>query len=218
MKIGVIGDKVNLSECVSKFTDHEVHLMEINEMTRQENNPDLLFHFTIEDNSEDLESLNSLKTPFIFLNTVKVSLAELTYVHGKLASNIYGFNGLPGFFDRPLLEVTSQGKISQLEEFFFKLGIDFLEVADRVGMVTPRVVAMIINEAFYTVQEGTATKQDIDLGMKLGTNYPYGPFEWLERIGVSHIYELLEALYEDTKDGRYRICPLLKREYLLLSE
>ncbi|MEM9857324.1 MAG: 3-hydroxyacyl-CoA dehydrogenase family protein [Bacteroidota bacterium] len=218
MKIGVIGDKVNLSECVSKFTDHEVHLMEINEMARQENNPDLLFHFTIEDNPEDLESLNSLKTPFIFLNTVKVSLAELTYVHGKLASNIYGFNGLPGFFDRPLLEVTSQGKASLLEELFFKLGIDFLEVADRVGMVTPRVVAMIINEAFYTVQEGTATKQDIDLGMKLGTNYPYGPFEWLERIGVSHIYELLEALYEDTKDPRYKICPLLKREYLLLSE
>ncbi|MEM9298321.1 MAG: 3-hydroxyacyl-CoA dehydrogenase family protein [Bacteroidota bacterium] len=97
------------------------------------------------------------------------------------------------------------------------LGVDYLEVADRVGMVTPRVIAMIINEAFYTLQEGTATKEDIDLGMKLGTNYPYGPFEWMEKIGVQNVYELLESLFEDTKDQRYKISPLLKRDYLISS-
>jgi 3-hydroxybutyryl-CoA dehydrogenase len=73
---------------------------------------------------------------------------------------------------------------------------------------------MIINEAFYTVQEGTATRQDIDLAMKLGTNYPYGPFEWCERIGIRHVYELLQAMYDDTRDERYKVCPLLKKEYL----
>jgi len=88
-------------------------------------------------------------------------------------------------------------------------------VEDRVGMVTPRVICMIINEAYYTTMEGTATKEDIDLAMKLGTNYPFGPFEWALNIGVENVFELLEALYEDTKDDRYRICPLLKKEYLL---
>jgi 3-hydroxybutyryl-CoA dehydrogenase len=73
---------------------------------------------------------------------------------------------------------------------------------------------MIINEAYYTVQEGTASREDIDLAMKLGTNYPYGPFEWCQRIGIKYIFELLTAVYEDTKDERYRICPLLKKEYL----
>jgi 3-hydroxybutyryl-CoA dehydrogenase len=73
---------------------------------------------------------------------------------------------------------------------------------------------MIINEAYYTVQEGTATRADIDLAMKLGTNYPYGPFEWCERIGLEHVYHLLEAVYDDTKDERYKIAPLLKKEYL----
>jgi 3-hydroxybutyryl-CoA dehydrogenase len=64
------------------------------------------------------------------------------------------------------------------------------------------------------VQEGTATRDDIDMAMKSGTNYPYGPFEWSRRIGIRHVYELLEAVYEDTKDERYKICALLKKEYL----
>ena len=98
-----------------------------------------------------------------------------------------------------------------------ELGTDYLIVDDRVGLVTPRIICMIINEAYYTVQEGTATKADIDAGMKLGTNYPFGPFEWCAKIGVDHVYELLEAVYEDTKDERYKICPLLKKEYLLYS-
>ena len=56
--------------------------------------------------------------------------------------------------------------------------------------------------------------EDIDQGMKLGTNYPHGPFEWCEKIGIRNVYELLEALYEDTKEERYKICPALKKAYL----
>jgi 3-hydroxybutyryl-CoA dehydrogenase len=73
---------------------------------------------------------------------------------------------------------------------------------------------MVINEAYYTLQEKTATTADIDLAMKLGTNYPYGPFEWAARIGLENIYQLLQAVYADTQDERYRICPLLKKTYL----
>ena len=103
----------------------------------------------------------------------------------------------------------------RLNSIMKDLGSDFLVVDDRVGLVTPRVICMIINEAYYTVQEGTASREDIDIAMKLGTNYPFGPFEWCQRIGVRHVYELLEAVYDDTKDERYKICPLLKKEYLL---
>jgi len=81
-------------------------------------------------------------------------------------------------------------------------------------MVTPRIIFMIINEACYTLQERTATIQDIDLGMKLGTNYPLGPFEWADKIGIKNVYETLLAVYEDTKDERYKICSLLKTMYL----
>ena len=71
---------------------------------------------------------------------------------------------------------------------------------------------MIINEAYYTVEEGTATREDVDMAMKLGTNYPFGPFEWCERIGSKNVCGLLDAVYEDTKDERYSICRLLRDE------
>jgi 3-hydroxybutyryl-CoA dehydrogenase len=117
---------------------------------------------------------------------------------------------------RTLLEVSllHPETLPLLENLCKQLNTEYILVEDRVGMVTPRVISMIINEAYYTVQEGTATREDIDLAMKLGTNYPYGPFEWCEKIGVRNIYELLEAVYNDTKDERYKICPLLKKEYL----
>jgi 3-hydroxybutyryl-CoA dehydrogenase len=81
-------------------------------------------------------------------------------------------------------------------------------------MVTPRVICMIINEACYTLQEGTASLVDIDTSMKLGTNYPLGPFEWADKIGIQHVYQILDSVYNDTKDERYKICSLLKTHYL----
>jgi 3-hydroxybutyryl-CoA dehydrogenase len=53
---------------------------------------------------------------------------------------------------------------------------------------------MMINEAFIALNEGVSTKEEIDIAMKLGTNYPYGPFEWSEKIGVEKIKSLLEKL------------------------
>jgi 3-hydroxybutyryl-CoA dehydrogenase len=50
--------------------------------------------------------------------------------------------------------------------------------------------------------------------MKLGTNYPLGPFEWAKKIGIENVYLVLDSVYKDTKDERYKICPLLKKEYL----
>ena len=73
---------------------------------------------------------------------------------------------------------------------------------------------MIINEAFYTVQEGTAVAKDIDTAMKLGTNYPKGPFEFLKLMGIKNVYNALNAVYNDTHDERYKVCALLKNSYL----
>ncbi|WP_234996911.1 3-hydroxyacyl-CoA dehydrogenase family protein [Hymenobacter roseosalivarius] len=118
--------------------------------------------------------------------------------------------------NRPLLEVSSPNpeNAPQLAETCAALGTDYRVVQDRVGLVTPRVICMIINEACYTLQEGTASIQDIDKSMKLGTRYPRGPFEWANLIGVSRVYEVLKALWEDTHEERYKVCPLLKSMYL----
>lgn len=130
--------------------------------------------------------------------------------------HLYGFCGLPTLINRPLLEVSlhDEADRQKLAETCAALGTDYRVVADRVGLVTPRVICQIINEACFTVQEGTATMQDVDLGMKLGTSYPRGPFAWANAIGVERVYAVLEAMWHDTHDERYKVCPLLKRQAL----
>ena len=71
---------------------------------------------------------------------------------------------------------------------------------------------MIINEAYYALEENVSTKQQIDIAMKLGTNYPYGPFEWGEKIGIEKIYLLLKKLSAQNK--RYTISHSLEQETL----
>jgi 3-hydroxybutyryl-CoA dehydrogenase len=152
-----------------------------------------------------------------FLNTSLVSLLELsTEVKNQIHCTLFGFCGLPTFLNRELLEISLRREedSTELQRICKLLQTDFVVVVDRVGLVTPRVICMIINEAFYTVQEGTASKKDIDIAMKLGTNYPLGPFEWAKKIGIENVYLVLDSVYKDTKDERYKICPLLKKEYL----
>jgi 3-hydroxybutyryl-CoA dehydrogenase len=153
----------------------------------------------------------------VFCHTVTTCLAGLLHQTGLVPGFLLlGFNGWPGMIGREYLEVAlwNQADKSRLAEVCQQLASPYLLVDDRVGLVTPRIVSMIINEAFYTCQEGTASEADIDLAMKLGTNYPFGPFEWAEKIGISQVYQLLDAVYQDTRDERYKICPALKREYL----
>lgn len=177
---------------------------------------DLVFDFMVADQPEQMEFYLEVEGLTVFVNAPKISLGEIAYFQEDMRCQLFGFNGLPTFLERELLEVSclnakDEPKLNSICE---ALGTDFELVGDRVGMVTPRIIFMIINEAYYTLQEGTATKADIDQGMKLGTNYPHGPFEWCELIGLDHVYETLEALYEDTKEERYKICPLLKQAYL----
>ena len=154
----------------------------------------------------------------VFIEILKDSLSALQWeaVNGPSVAARFGFCGLPTLLNRSLLEVSLSRETDRekLAETCAALGTDYRVVADRVGLVTPRVVCMIINEACYTVQEGTATMPAVDLGMQLGTNYPRGPFAWANAIGVVRVYAVLEALWHDTHEERYKSCPLLKRQAL----
>jgi 3-hydroxybutyryl-CoA dehydrogenase len=177
-------------------------------------------------NSDVILNFGSVWTWRIFNQTGKIvfveasaeSLSEAVYQNEneEPKATLFGFCGLPTFLNRPLLEVSlfNLENAPQLAEICAALGTDYRVVQDRVGLVTPRVVCMIINEACYTLQEGTASIHDIDKSMKLGTSYPRGPFEWANLIGVSRVYEVLEAMWQDTHEERYKVCPLLKNMYL----
>jgi 3-hydroxybutyryl-CoA dehydrogenase len=218
MNILVIGEQHHLQECREKFGDtHQYSCVDEHrdaEKFLQSN--DLVFDFIIEEEPHQFEIYLNHRVP-VFLNTSKISLAELVHlVDSPDTSVLFGFNGFPTFLNRKIMEVSlwKKDEEADLKNICHSLNTDFLIVDDRVGLVTPRIICMIINEAYYSLMEGNASRDDIDLAMKLGSHYPYGPFEWSKRIGVKHVYELLEALHEDTKDERYKICPLLRKEYL----
>lgn len=221
MKILLIGNDQYVIEFQQKFGEtHEYTVSKnglLNDQALQET--ELVVDFMADESPENLELYKDIVGLPVLINIPKTSLAELGYYSESVECFLFGFNGLPTFLNREVLEISlfrEQDK-AVLENLCATLGTKYLTVDDRVGMVTPRIIFMIINEAYFTLQEGTAQKADIDKGMKLGTNYPHGPFEWSELIGLEHVYELLEAVYDDTKDERYKICPLLKKEYLKLN-
>ena len=218
MNILVIGDQKNFDELQEKFgKDHQyVWLWEHRDFEGFIEHKDLVFDFAIDEDPYSIEKYSN-KLVQVFFNTCRISLTELSSLAGNQQKcTLFGFNGMPTLLNRDVFEVSllRQQDKPELKRICEQLQTEFLLVDDRVGMVTPRILSMIINEAYYTVQDGTATREDIDLAMKLGTNYPYGPFEWSQRIGLPEIYALLEAIYDDTHDERYKICPLLKKEYL----
>ncbi len=131
---------------------------------------------------------------------------------GDRTTAVYGFCGLPTLIGRSLLEVSVVlgGDEEPLRDVCAQLGTEYRIVQDRVGLATPRVLAMLINEAHYSLQEGTASALDIDRAMQLGTNYPRGPLAWGDAIGTARVLAVLDAMWNDTHDPRYRACPLLR--------
>ena len=178
---------------------------------------DCIFDLNLDNKAEEISHYRALENKLLIFSAVKKSLLEYKS-KGMLndSLSIVGLSTLSGFIDRPVKELSFLNETSKasFEKLNSELKWDFQEVDDRVGMVSPRVILMIINEASYTLQEGTADISAIDQAMKLGTNYPKGPFEWADEIGVKDVYLTLKAIFEDTGDERYKICPLLKKHYL----
>ena len=178
---------------------------------------DCIFDLNFDDDPSKLSIYAGMRDVPIFVNAVKLSLNEAVYnLDEKIRCQLFGVNILSGFISQSVWEVSLFRKFEteSLSKLMKLFGIDFRTVEDRVGLVKPRVIFMLINEASYTLQEGTATIEDIDLAMKLGTNYPFGPFEWCDKIGIENVFETLAAMYDDTKDERYKISALLKAKYL----
>ncbi|MES2616633.1 MAG: 3-hydroxyacyl-CoA dehydrogenase family protein [Bacteroidota bacterium] len=177
---------------------------------------DVIFDLNFDTQAGSIDSYLNLKTEaLLFIGAATIQLHGL--IPASLQHQVIGINALPTFLKRPILEAcTLSTTIDAIK--LAQLGFNQVEwIQSRIGMVSPRIVCMIINEAYFTLQEGTANKEDIDKGMKLGTAYPHGPFEWCNLIGIENVYTILKGMAEDTHDERYKICSLLKTDFLLSS-
>lgn len=151
-------------------------------------------------------ALAQCNAPLILTDAVTPTLADL-----GADPRLVRINGWNTFLQRPLAEVVApEVCLPLLDEFFKAWKKSFVLLPDVPGMPSARIVSMIVNEAYFALGEGVSTIESIDTAMKLGTNYPFGPFEWCDLIGPGRILRLLERLAED--NPRYAIAPLLRDE------
>ena len=212
MKIAVLANTILKEELLMQGMQDGIELLwpnNINELSvdsRIEVCIDLLFEN--EEQRPDtyrVQQLKKLQADLVIVNSVITTGAELP-------ENFIRINSWPTFLKRSLIEASCQNEKlkTKAEEIFLCLNKKIEWIPDIPGFVTARVIAMIVNEAYFALNEKVSTKEEIDLAMKLGTNYPYGPFEWSEKIGLKNIYSLLSDLYKI--NSRYEPAPLLNKE------
>ena len=148
---------------------------------------DAFIDLGFEPSPERIDKLAKLLPKPVLLNSVTVTIEQL---HPQFIR----FNGWAGFLKGNYMEAAANGEIQKKAEQLF--GEELVFVKDEPGFVSARIVAMIINEAYFTWEAGTSSKEEIDIAMKLGTGYPFGPFEWAQLIGIERVIELFQRLKE----------------------
>ncbi|MGQ0739660.1 MAG: 3-hydroxyacyl-CoA dehydrogenase family protein [Bacteroidota bacterium] len=155
--------------------------------------------------SERINQLKALLPAMVIVSSVSSTLEDLP-------AGFIRINGWKSFLKRTLTEAAcTDEKIKPGAEKILSCFSKKTEwTADIPGFISARVVSMIINEAYFALEEGVSSKEEIDTAMKLGTNYPYGPFEWGKIIGLSNVHELL--LKMAGSNPRYTAAALLQKE------
>jgi 3-hydroxybutyryl-CoA dehydrogenase len=105
----------------------------------------------------------------------------------------------------------SEGDAASVERYFRDAGKQVEWVRESPGLVLGRILAQIVNEAHFAVSQGVASPGDCDTAMRLGFNWPQGPFEWGRAIGLGRVVRILDALHRTLGEERYRVSPLLRR-------
>ena len=126
------------------------------------------------------------------------------------------FSAFPSLDTATLVELartpaTTPADAEAAETYFRSMGKHVEWVGDAPGLVLGRIVCQIVNEAHFAVGEGVATAEDVDVAMRLGFNWPRGPFEWAEAIGPARVVSVLDGLRSELGAERYRVAPLLRR-------
>lgn len=211
-RIALIGSSQRIKEAVSSLSCTISYTGE--DLPEQPEDFTIYIDLNFEDQPDRIFTYQNL--PVLVLGAaVKESMMNMLAVFGGQGEAYFlGLNAFSTFLAPDRWEVSYIGETEKnlAVELSEVLGKEFELLPDQVGMVAPRVISLIINEAFLLEQEGTAKREDIDTAMKLGTNYPHGPFEWAEKIGYRNLVQTLDALFDETGDLRFKPVRALRKE------
>jgi len=148
-------------------------------------------------------------------NTSGLSITEMASVI-KNPGRVMGFHFFNPVPVMKLVELirgydTTEETYERSRKLVESLGKESIDVNEAPLFAVNRILVPMINEAVFVLQEGIATAEDIDKGMKLGANHPIGPLALADLIGLDTLLFVQDSLYEETQDSKYRAAPLLRK-------
>ena len=205
--------KVNATDAEAAFSRIE-YAGSVDEAARQ---ADLVIEAVPEELESKIEIFTLLDkicrpTTILASNTSSLSVTEIASVTYR-AKKCVGMHFFNPVHKMKLLEVvraleTDAETLAAAVDLGKRMGKEVVVVKEAPGFITSRINAMIGNEAFYMLQEGIATAEDIDKALKLGLNHPMGPFELVDLVGLDTRLHILEYLHKSLGE-KFRPCPLL---------
>ena len=194
-------DRIKITNIIPSNTSLVIELTNIDTLAKKKN-------------IERFDNVLAETAPILSSSITVTATEQSSWISGKY--RLVGIAALPTLIQKPCVEIaptiySPKETLEVTKRFFQSVGKEIEIVQDRIGMVLPRILCRIINEAAFAITEDIASPQDIDTALKLGINFSFGPFEWAEQIGLKQVYAVLSALQADLQEERYRVSPLLKQ-------
>ncbi len=219
----LLGDEQLVKEYSAMFQEKGIAVQELKNLASLKTSAKKItaaFELTIassEQKKKNLEALNEALPANV--PVVSNTVAETILSQSHLLKHRHRFIGIAAFptlLSNTLVELapslhTTKETADAVTALFASVKKETAMVQDSVGMVMPRILCQIINEALFTVQNDVAAPKDIDEAMKHAMNFPRGPIAWGESIGFSNVVTVLDALYHHYHEERYNVAPILRQ-------